>query len=256
MSDERLRGAAACGAVLLVAALWACSGEHTNPVVPDPKAPIVAPTVVPSAEPPPTPTPAPEPTRSPRANRPPVVTLSFPGPSSCHPHPQPCSVPVRADASDPDGDAITYAWSGCTFGRDSLADCRVTGPSTFEAIVEVTDARGATARDSVTIRGINLPPDDVFGTTAPSQASGALVILLGNVRDPEDGGICGREFCLDASASGPCGPNVFLDCTCLGGAYAEVRAGTGPGTCAVSVRVRDRQGAVATLVTRFEVRAP
>lgn len=235
-------------------ALTACNGVDRNPVVPDPQAPVIAPTVLPPDTLPPTPTP--EPTRVPRVNRPPTVSVSFVGETSCHPHPQPCTVAVRADATDPDGDRVRYSWSGCASGTDPLAECRVTGPSAFEAVVEVDDARGGTARASVTTRGINLPPHRVFAATLPPQPAQHYVILLGNVEDPESGFLCGRQYCLDAQLSGPCGPNVFFDCTCLAGATAEFRTGNGPGACTLSVRVRDDLGAVGVVTTRFEVRAP
>jgi hypothetical protein len=243
-------------AALLALCLAACGGVDSNPVVPDPQAPVVAPTPAAVQAPTPTPTPAPEPTRTPRANRPPTVALSFAGPSQCHPHPQPCSVPLRAEASDPDGDRLTYSWSGCAFGTDALADCRVTGPMRFEATVEVSDARGGVARASIATQGINLPPDFVFAPTLPPQPSQSIVRLYGNISDPESGGLCGHQYCLDARVTGPCGPSVFFDCTCLGGAEAEVRTANGPGLCTLEVRVRDDLGAVATLTTRFTVLAP
>jgi hypothetical protein len=161
-----------------------------------------------------------------------------------------------ADASDPDGDRLSYSWSGCAFGTDARADCRVTGPSTFEATVEVSDSRGGVARASVTTRGINLPPDHVFLPTLPPQPSQFLVTLYGNVSDPESGGLCGQQYCLDARLTGACGPSVSFRCTCLAGAEAEFRTGNGPGVCTLEVRVRDDLGAIATLTTRFEVKAP
>jgi len=242
-------------AAVALLALAACSGVDQNPVVPDPKAPVIAPTVVPET-PTPTPTPTPEPTRVPPANRSPTVSVSFPGPAACHPHPQPCHVAVRADAMDPDGDPLTYSWSGCASGSERDADCRVTGPSLFEAIVEVSDGRGGSARASVATRGINLPPNRVFAATLPPQPSQRDVMLFGNVEDPESGFLCGSPYCLDAHATGACGPSVVFECTCLGGASAAFRTGNGPGVCTLEVRVRDELGAVATLTTRFEVLAP
>jgi hypothetical protein len=240
-------------ALSTAALLAACNGPDHNPVVPDPKAPVVTPT-------PPAdtlaPTPTPEPTRVPRANRPPVVSVSFAGPATCHPHPRPCSVRVHADASDPDGDPLTYSWSGCASGNGETAECQVTGPTAFEAVVAVSDARGGTARAAAQVRGENLPPNRVFAETLPPQASRTQVLLFGNVEDPESGVLCGRRYCLDARASGPCGPDVHFECTCLAGAEAELRTGDGPGTCTVEFRLMDDQGAVGIATTRFEVRAP
>lgn len=237
----------------LAAALVACNGPDDNPVVPDPKAPVVTPTRTAGTL---VSTPTPEPTRTPRANRPPVVTVSFPGASTCHPHPRPCSVTVRAEASDPDGDRLTYAWSGCASGAQEVAQCQVDGPTAFEATVEVRDARGAATRASALVRGENFPPNRVFSETLPPQPSRAQVLLFGAVEDPESGVLCGRRYCLDARASGPCGPDVHFECTCLAGAEAELRTGDGPGTCTVEFRLMDDLGATGIAVTRFEVRAP
>jgi outer membrane protein OmpA-like peptidoglycan-associated protein len=102
------------------------------------------------APPPPPPTPPPPP-----ANRPPTVR------ARC----EPCTVEVgrtsalTADASDPDGDALTYQWSAPA-GKPSNPGDRQTpwtapmqeGP--VPVTVVVNDGRGGTATDAVTIQVI------------------------------------------------------------------------------------------------------
>jgi outer membrane protein OmpA-like peptidoglycan-associated protein len=102
--------------------------------------------------PPPPPPPPPPPVQAPQ-NRPPTVR------ASC----QPCTVflgrtsTVTADALDPDGDALTYAWSAPA-GSLTTATARQTpwtapmveGP--VPVTVRVTDTKGASASDVVTIQ--------------------------------------------------------------------------------------------------------
>ena len=87
---------------------------------------------------------------------------------------QPCAVPrggevqLRADASDPDGDPISYGWgaalgtfSGATDGQDA----RWTAPGLIGTVVirvEVADGRGGTAAAEVGVDVVNRPP--VFGS--------------------------------------------------------------------------------------------
>ncbi|MDE2653063.1 MAG: Ig-like domain-containing protein [Gemmatimonadota bacterium] len=86
---------------------------------------------------------------------------------------QPCTVPrggevqLRADASDPDGDPISYGWGaaqGTFTGATDGQDARWTAPGligTFVIRVEVADGRGGTAAAEVEVDVVNRPP--VFG---------------------------------------------------------------------------------------------
>ncbi|MYA11639.1 MAG: hypothetical protein F4Z32_09265, partial [Gemmatimonadetes bacterium] len=87
---------------------------------------------------------------------------------------QPCTVPrggevqLRADASDPDGDPVSYGWGaalGTFTGATDGQDARWTAPGligTFVIRVEVADGRGGTAAAEVGVDVVNRPP--VFGS--------------------------------------------------------------------------------------------
>jgi outer membrane protein OmpA-like peptidoglycan-associated protein len=133
----------------------------------------------------PPPPPPPPPADAP--NRPPTVSVSC----------DPCEVQVggevrlRADASDPDGDSLTYRWSAPTGSFQDSAD-RVTtqwqapdqaGPVPINVIV--SDGRGGSASDTANIR-VNSPPppareyvfEDVhFDFDRYSLRAGALRVL-------------------------------------------------------------------------------
>jgi outer membrane protein OmpA-like peptidoglycan-associated protein len=100
---------------------------------------------------PPPPPPPPAPPEVP--NRPPTVT------ARC----EPCTVEVgrtstvTADASDPDGDPLTYKWSAPTgkFANPTDRQTTWTAPNQegpVQVTVAVSDGRGGTASDSVTIQ--------------------------------------------------------------------------------------------------------
>jgi len=105
--------------------------------------------VVPAAPPPPPPAAA-----APQ-NRPPTVR------ARC----EPCTVEVgktatvTADASDPDGDSLTYKWSAAAGTLSNTADRQTpwTAPMQEGAVpftVEVTDGKGGRATDAITIQVI------------------------------------------------------------------------------------------------------
>jgi outer membrane protein OmpA-like peptidoglycan-associated protein len=107
---------------------------------------------VPPPPPPPPPPPAPAP-----VNRPPTVK------ARC----EPCVVEigrtstVTADASDPDGDVLTYKWSAPAGSfanpaeRQTIFTCPMT-PGSIPVTVTVNDGRGGTASDTITIQCV--PP--------------------------------------------------------------------------------------------------
>lgn len=101
--------------------------------------------------PPPPPTPAPTPVP---ANRPPTVTCQADRTSIAAGD----SVGLRASASDPDGDSLTYVWStdsGQISGSGSgvkLEASGVSAPASLTATVRVSDGRGGSADASCNVR--------------------------------------------------------------------------------------------------------
>lgn len=86
-------------------------------------------------------------------NEPPSVTVST---SDCH---VPCTATFTASASDPDGDPLTYEWSGCAAGQTgSTSTCLITAVGAVTATVLVTDNLGASASASAVAYGTNAPP--------------------------------------------------------------------------------------------------
>ena len=131
----------------------------------------------------------------PQLNNPPTVQ------ANC----QPCTVPrggevqLSADASDPDGDPISYGWGateGTFTGATDGQDARWTAPGligTFVIGVEVADDRGGTAAAEVAVEVVNRPP--VFGSPllfeiAENRDGRGTAVALGSVRvtDPDGDG--------------------------------------------------------------------
>ena len=115
---------------------------------------------------------------------------------------EPCTVPrggevrLTAEASDPDGDPISYEWEarrGTFTGATDRPDARWTAPDrlgTAVIRVEVTDGRGGRAVAEVAVKVVNRPP--VFGPSlrfliAENRDGSATPITLGRVRatDPD-----------------------------------------------------------------------
>ena len=115
---------------------------------------------------------------------------------------EPCTVPrggevrLRAEASDPDGDPISYEWEarrGTFTGPTDRQNARWTAPDRVGTVVirvEVTDNRRGRAVAEVAIRVVNRPP--VFGPSlrfviAENRDGSGTPITLGRVRatDPD-----------------------------------------------------------------------
>ncbi len=183
------------------------------------------------------------------------TTATLPG-GSCHPSaPEsargatPCSVMVQAEASDPDGDPVTYAWSGCASGAAASAACVVSRPGPHQASVVVRDGRGGEATATVTVQGMNQPPH--------------LTI------DWDGGWLSCQGRCWDSDPSRPEDPDGDEDATALcrnteaealGSCRVQPRCWDGhlelsvysegvhaPDGCGITVRISDSWGAVTEL---------
>ncbi len=97
-------------------------------------------------------------------------------------------------SSDPDGDALTYAWDldgdgAFDDGSAATASFTYTQPGTYTATLRVTDPSGATGTSSVTISAGNTPPAAVIDT--PSAGTtwkvGDVINFSGHATDAQDG---------------------------------------------------------------------
>jgi len=77
--------------------------------------------------------------------------------------------------------------------------------------------------------------------------------LLGNISDPDEGLLCGRQYCERVTAAGACGAPAFLDCTCLAGLEAQVHRTATTGLCTVTFSLKDSWGQIGTPSFTFDV---
>jgi glucose/arabinose dehydrogenase len=99
-----------------------------------------------------------------------------------------------AGSSDPDGDALTYAWD---LDGDSAFDDAATAtatftysqPGTYTATLRVTDPSGATGTSSVTISAGNTPPTAFIDTPAAGTTwkVGDVISFTGHATDNQEG---------------------------------------------------------------------
>jgi hypothetical protein len=186
------------------------------------------------------------------------------GGGSCHPRRtfqgavDPCERQFTANAHDPDGDHLTYAWSGCASGTGTTATCSVDAIRTFTARVTVRDGRGESANASATATGVNLPPNvRVGGPTSPA-LSNTFYPMAGNQPDDPEEDADPNQLCDHASvtAHGPCRA-VLADCGGVGDVFdVDITTLAGPGTCTLEARVSDPWGAVGTDRYVFDVLPP
>ena len=102
------------------------------------------------------------------------VTIRDDNPPTLRATCEPCTVPrggevrLKAEASDPDGDSISYDWSaaqGMFTGATDGPDARWTAPDRIGTVVirvEVADGQGGAAAAEVVVEVVNRPP--VFGS--------------------------------------------------------------------------------------------
>jgi hypothetical protein len=207
-------------------------------------------------------------------NRAPTVSLAFQGASSCVPIPpldgmpgRPCGLPVIAQASDPDGDSLTYTWTGCTdYGfPPNQSTCYVRQVGSVTSTVEVSDGHGNAVAVSITAQGVNPPPGFVnhpptvfFGYFVPVKVppDSPTIEALGSIGDPDEGELCGGgsrgqggcPWLKAVSVSGDCQTNRYavLGCFCLEGLTVDIYRTKATGTCSLALTVRDSWGLAAT----------
>lgn len=100
--------------------------------------------------------------------------------------------------------------------------------------------------------GTNRLPDVSVGYVVIPPAGQGEIDMLGNVVDPDDGFLCGRQYCGEISTSGDCGRG-FLECTCLAGLEARIVRTATAGTCSVTIEVKDKWGAVGRPTITIDV---
>ena len=191
---------------------------------------------------------------APPANSAPTVTVTFDGASDCTPLPKkPCTLSVSAAAVDPDGDPLTYAWSGCASGTLPRASCSVERPGAVQASVTVSDNHAHSVTASITAAGNNRPPGVQIGYIV-LLPSGQTLEMLGNVVDPDEGFLCGPQYCTGpVVSSGACGRASQVDCTCLGGLVVDVQRTASTGLCTVTFTLQDSWGQRGTPSITFDV---
>lgn len=128
-----------------------------------------------------------------QGNRRPVVSLSRIV-DECHP---PCRITFTAEASDPEGEELSYVWSGCTGGTERTSPCFIEHPGTVGAAVTVTDPQGGVTTVTAEVQGTNRPPA-IRGVQDAPQGEPRLLVFE---NDPDgDRMVCGW----------------WGDCRCLG----------------------------------------
>ena len=210
------------------------------------------------------------PSAVPVANAAPTVILTTDGPASCNPVGRPwpyrfCQVTVRAMAIDPDGDPLSYSWSGttafstgsgfCSAGQvaDGTAACTIYSPEQVvvaSVIVRDDHDHAATASLDVKGEGVNHPPAVRLGQPFTLPGASVTLEMFGTIEDPDEPGICTNDHVVGGSATGDCRPGIAFWSSCLeGGPTVDIYRTATTGTCEVTLRVRDSANLVGTTVT-------
>jgi hypothetical protein len=206
------------------------------------------------------------------ANRVPTLTLTTDGPASCNPVGRPwpysfCQVTLRAVAIDPDGDPLSYSWSGTTaFSPNSSGFCFTDGPvqgptaackiySPEQVVVASVIVRddhdhAVTASLNVIGEGVNHPPAVHLGRPFTLPGGSVTLEMFGSIVDPDEPNICTNDHVVGGSATGDCRPTVAFWSSCLeGGPTVDIYRTATTGTCEVTLEVRDSANLVGTTVT-------
>lgn len=177
------------------------------------------------------------------------------------------SVPlsVRFDAaasSDPDGDPLAYDWNfldGTAHGTSAIVSHTYNASGQFDAVVTVTDSKGASATATVRINAGNTPP--VPQITAPTTANrfavGDAVTLRGAATDPEQGALPDSALSWTVLLHHDSHTHPFLGPVAGNNVALTAPAPEGldaTSTSYVEIRLTatDAAGASATVVQRFD----
>ena len=170
-----------------------------------------------------------------------TVTVTA-APPSC---PAPCTPTFSATATDPDGDALVFSWSGCALGQTGpSATCSIKVPGLAGATATATDGRGGTASGSAQATGTARDPADntppVADPGGPYRGvAGQAVAFDGRRSNDPDGSIAAYTWSFGdgGTATGPVPRHVYA----AAGAYT------------VSLTVRDDRAATVTAMVPVPV---
>ncbi len=171
-------------------------------------------------------------------NAPPTVTIAPAGPVDEGAAP----VTLTATASDPDGDPLTYVWTGATpVGTGETATFAADdGPATAEVKVAVSDGRGGTGHATVDVIVKNVAPT-AAADAVTAVPWGVPATLVGHGSDPSSADsetLAGHWSFGDGSGS---------DTLAATHSYAD------PGTYTATLTVTDKDGGAGSDTTTVTV---
>ena len=159
-------------------------------------------------------------------------------------------VAVTANATDPNNDTLTYAWSatgGTVSGTGSTVQWNPSGlgAGTYKVTARVTDPKGevATCETSITVQA-NTAPTMSCSADRSSVLVGERVRITANASDAEGDALTYTWRTTGGQIVGS-GSNVQLD-----------TSGLSSGSYTVTGRVEDARGGAGDCSTRVEVRNP
>ncbi len=194
-----------------------------------------------------------QPTQPAAPNTAPTGTVTFPNGSTCSGG-LPCTLNVQVNASDIDGDHLTYSWRGCATGASAQALCVLTQQAATQAIVDVSDGHGHT----VTLNAVAFPSRGPYVQLlefAGLWEGSPTLEALGNIIDPDEGLLCGGGasptgcgYVDSLTVSGDCRSAYALSCYCLGGLEIDIYRTASSGTCVVTINAKNSRGVVGTSI--------